>query len=352
MPSGAQPRPLHIAHVVRSDGFAGVERYIANVSAGLHDRGHAVTVIGGDVDRMAEAISRPAIRVLAARSLGQVAIRLARLDADLVHLHMTAAEVAAVLTWPVRRTPALATRHFAKPRGSSAAGAIMRPLIRRRLAVQIAVSDAVARAIDGPSMVVRSAVPSAPPVDALARVVLVAQRLEPEKRTFDAIAAFDRSGLAAQGWECWVCGDGAQRTDLESRTRQQGIGGVRFLGHRSDLHGLRAEVGMQLAPTPDEAFGFSVAEAMAAGLPVVAVASGGHLETVGAAVPECTYAQGDLAAAGALLRRLALDEGERAAIGQRVRSFQQQHLSLDAHVDALLHVYHRVVSRELGGSRS
>ena len=39
--------------------------------------------------------------------------------------------------------------------------------------------------------------------------------------------------------------------------------------------------GVLLAPRPDEAFGLSVVEAMARGLPVVAAGSGAHLETVG-----------------------------------------------------------------------
>ena len=39
--------------------------------------------------------------------------------------------------------------------------------------------------------------------------------------------------------------------------------------------------GVLLAPRTDEAFGLSVVEAMARGLPVVAAGSGAHLETVG-----------------------------------------------------------------------
>ena len=47
--------------------------------------------------------------------------------------------------------------------------------------------------------------------------------------------------------------------------------------------------GVLLAPRTDEAFGLSVVEAMARGLPVVAAGSGAHLETVGSAPePRCS----------------------------------------------------------------
>ncbi|MDQ1681082.1 MAG: hypothetical protein QOI42_1941, partial [Frankiaceae bacterium] len=41
-----------VVHVVRSSSFAGVERYVADTAAELHDRGWDVVVIGGDAQRM------------------------------------------------------------------------------------------------------------------------------------------------------------------------------------------------------------------------------------------------------------------------------------------------------------
>ena len=51
-PSTVSGRNLSVVQVVRSDAFAGVERYLCQVANGLDSRGHHLTVIGGDPDRM------------------------------------------------------------------------------------------------------------------------------------------------------------------------------------------------------------------------------------------------------------------------------------------------------------
>ncbi len=51
--------PLNVVQVVRSDAFAGVERYVSQVSATLATRGHRVSVIGGDPTRMPRRTTGP-----------------------------------------------------------------------------------------------------------------------------------------------------------------------------------------------------------------------------------------------------------------------------------------------------
>ncbi len=109
---------LSVVHVVLTGAFAGVERYVCQVANGLSGRGHTVAVIGGDPERMRAELAasvdhRPASSVFG----GALAITRVR-DADLVHAHMTAAELAAWLARPVDRLPTVATRHFAAERGS------------------------------------------------------------------------------------------------------------------------------------------------------------------------------------------------------------------------------------------
>ena len=48
----AHPTHLSVVQVVRSDAFAGVERYICQVANELVRRGHHVVAIGGDPGRM------------------------------------------------------------------------------------------------------------------------------------------------------------------------------------------------------------------------------------------------------------------------------------------------------------
>ncbi len=64
-----------MTHVVVTDNFAGVERYVCQVANGLADRGHRVDVIGGEPGRMRSELDpavshRPAVGLAAgARAL-------------------------------------------------------------------------------------------------------------------------------------------------------------------------------------------------------------------------------------------------------------------------------------------
>jgi glycosyltransferase involved in cell wall biosynthesis len=346
----AQPTgeyPLGVVHAVRSDGFAGVERYVATVSRVLAARGHRVTVIGGDASAMSRALEGANVEHRCAsrtRDVSAALLACAR-NADVVHLHMTAAEAGALMAWPVVRAPAVSTRHFRAERGTHVASRLAAPIVRRRLAAQISISRFVADGIEEPSRTILNAVPATAPVDPVASVVLVAQRLEPEKRTDLALAAWAASGLAGAGWRLVIAGDGSERARLAADVRRRAICGVEMVGAGADIATLRRASGIQLATAPAEPFGLSVAEGMAAGLPVVAAGAGGHLETVGSARPDLLYRPDRPDECAAVLRRLAGDVGARRRAGAELRAFQQRHLDIDDHVDALLDVYAEVTVR-------
>src|SRR4051794_40469300 len=104
---------LRVTHVVRSDAFAGVERYICGAATELAARGHEVCVIGGATSRMRQELGGsvshvPAARIyLVARALvGDGGSR------DIVHVHMTAAELAALAASPLSPASIVSTRHF------------------------------------------------------------------------------------------------------------------------------------------------------------------------------------------------------------------------------------------------
>ncbi len=340
--------PLRVLHAVRSDGFAGVERYVASVSSALAQLGHDVVTIGGDTAAMEATLADAPVRHVPASATLDVARALVRhgRGADVVHVHMTAAELAAVLVWPVVHAPVVATRHFARPRGSSIRGRAGRPLIRARLAAQLAISQFVSESIAEPNEIVRNGVGEDARVDPTGKVVLVAQRLEPEKHTSDALDAWAAASIAPEGWRLWIAGDGSERARLERTVERRTLEGVRFLGRRDDMASLRRQSGMLLAPAPAEPFGLSVAEAMASGLPVVAAGAGGHLETVGAVCPQLLFRPGDARSTGALLRQLAGDLELRRRLGGTLRDFQRCELSLARHVEELVGVYRRVTSAQ------
>ncbi len=105
---------------------------------------------------------------------------------------------------------------------------------------------------------------------------LVVARLAPEKGIDVAIEA---CGIA--GVPLLVAGDGPERSALEARAREAGAQ-VRFLGllDATQLEQVRARAAVSLVPSRSENFSTAAAEAMAAGIPVVASSVGGLPELV------------------------------------------------------------------------
>lgn len=341
-------RPLRIVHLVVTDAFAGTERYVANLAGASAHLGHAVHVIGGNRQRMRAALPRE-VGLVEAGGLAAAVAALRRVPRpDVIHAHLTAAEVAAVIAMP-RRGPALvSTRHIAARRGSSPAARAAAVAVRARLDAQIAVSRFVAEAVDGASDVILTGVPdSSTSTDSVRQpTVLVAQRLEAEKDTVTALRAWALSGLAADGWDLTVAGTGAEAARLKEMATRMGLGATaRLVGQVDDLAVRMASAAVFIAPAPAEPLGLSVVEAMSHGLPVVAAGSGGHLETVGAVPGAMLFPPGDAAAAAAALRSLVAEPERRRAYGAALQTHQRRHLSLEAFADQVVELYRRALSQ-------
>ena len=141
---------------------------------------------------------------------------------------------------------------------------------------------------------------------------LVVSRLAPEKGVDVAIDACRAAGVALV-----VAGDGPERAALQARAAGAE---VRFTGHVDDaeLARLRAGAALALAPSRSaETFGLAAAEAMAAGLPVVASEVGALAELVD---EQGLVPAGDAGALAEAIRRLAGDRDAGARGLERVRA--------------------------------
>jgi glycosyltransferase involved in cell wall biosynthesis len=340
---GERGSRLTILQVARTDAFAGVERYICDVTTALAARGHHVAVIGGEPERMRAELPSE-VRFAPASTVGRAAAAMiGRRDVDVVHVHMTAAEIAAWLVHPVVRSPIVATRHFPTGRGSSPTSRLLGRRVGRSIAREIAISRFVAEGIGGPSEVIPNGVAGRPQASLDAPVVLLLQRLAPEKEVDVGLRAWAQSRLGEQGWRLVVAGSGERAGDLVRLAGELGVAGnVEFVGRVRDTDRLLAGASIFLATAPGEPFGLSVVEAMAHGLPVVAAGGGAHVETVGDA--GILFPPGDAAAAAAALRELAGSKDRRVETGAALRRRQQERFTLDRHVDRLEEVYREVVT--------
>jgi glycosyltransferase involved in cell wall biosynthesis len=341
---------VKVLHVIHSDAFAGVERHVAQLAAAQARRGDQVVVIGGDQERMAvESSAQVVLRPAATAWETLRAVRTAaRGRPDVVHAHMTVGEAASIVALLGTRIPVVATRHFAQVRGRNGVVRALTGLLARRLAAQIAISDYVAHRVEGECTVVHPGVPVQPdalPARERSRTVLVVQRLEQEKATDDALRIFARSGLAALGWRLEVAGSGSQLGVLQLLASDLGLADhVTFLGHRTDVPELMRRSGILIAPCPVEGLGLTVVEAMAAGLPIVAAAAGGHLETLTGIPGTVLYdpATGlDEAAAG--LAALAADEPARDESASAFQRAQRESFTLERQAEATEAVYRSVL---------
>jgi glycosyltransferase involved in cell wall biosynthesis len=150
---------------------------------------------------------------------------------------------------------------------------------------------------------------------------LVVSRLAPEKGVELAIDACRAAGLALV-----IAGDGPERAKLQAHAAAAHAVGdvgetdVRFAGAVDDdeLARLRAGASIALVPSRSaETFGLAAAEAMAAGLPVVASRVGALPELV---EDEGLVAPGDVAALAAAITRRVGDRAAGARGLQRARA--------------------------------
>jgi glycosyltransferase involved in cell wall biosynthesis len=112
------------------------------------------------------------------------------------------------------------------------------------------------------------------------RIVLCVARLEIEKDVQALIKAVSAIKTSSP-FHCLIVGDGNERNHLEGFVRDTNIQDrVTFLGFRDDVPSIMKSADIFVLPAPAEPFGLVVAEAMMAGLPVVAINNGGPAEIV------------------------------------------------------------------------
>lgn len=328
--------------------YGGVQSHVSALARVLAGRGHEVTVIapkgpgprgaqagGARVVEVGRALAVPANGSVAPLAFGPGAAAavqraLARARPDVVHLHEPLIPSLSLLALWEARAPAVGTFHAAAE--ASAGYRLAAPLLRRaarRLALRTAVSDAarqlVARYFPGDYVLTPNGVDverfaAAAPAD-LPDSVLFLGRLERRKGLEVLIQAMTR--LKDLDCELVVAGAGPEEGRCRRLAAQLGVR-ARFLGAVDEAAKASLLRGATVYCAPGlggESFGIVLAEAMAAGAPVVCSDLLGFRAVAGAAA--LLVPPGEAGPLADALRALLTDPGARAARARASRRVAQ-----------------------------
>lgn len=186
--------------------------------------------------------------------------------------------------------------------------------------------------------------PAVPRADRHEVRVAVLGRFNPDKGFDTFIAAMgevDRS-LPVRAT---LIGDGPLQPMLQARAEELGSGDrVEFQGYVPDAGRLLPQFDLVVVPSRSEAFSLVVAEAFAAGLPVVATQIGGLRELVCEGENGWLVAVDDAPGMARAIESAARDPDRRRRMGAAGRRFYEAQLRADLMTERMLEVYRGVLS--------
>jgi L-malate glycosyltransferase len=153
--------------------------------------------------------------------------------------------------------------------------------------------------------------------------------------------------LQELSWRLTIVGDGRSRKQLEALASTLGLGGrAEFVGLRDDVEAILQDAEIYVHPCLwEEAFGLTIAEAMACGCAVVASRIGGIPEIIEDGRSGILVERGDVRELSQVLRALLLDGPRRRSLGAEARARVVERFGLRSAVDRQVDWIERSVKR-------
>ena len=178
--------------------------------------------------------------------------------------------------------------------------------------------------------------------------VLAVGHIQKRKRHEDAIRAVALVARDFPHVRLWIAGcvvDPDYYEDLQRLTQNLGLDDkVEFLGLRNDVLALMGSAEVLLHCAESEAFGWVVAEAMAAGLPVIASAVDGPKENIVSGRTGFLAPKGDVAAYATALRTILQQPELARRMAREARSRVEEKLSVKTMAAEIAGLYRELAS--------
>jgi glycosyltransferase involved in cell wall biosynthesis len=371
-------QPFRIAHLIDTLSWGGAQKLLITFAETARDYGITPTVISlrprndSPFTDQLTALGVPVIelpfrRIVEPRLLWQLLQLLQRERFDILHTHLTQANIIGGVLGPLTGTPVVASVHNTVTRvrrmhglRQSIEAAALRLGTRRSIAVGHVVAEAQAERLRDARMVtIPNAVSIVPPLSAAERLAVRAElsddptaplliavgRLTAQKGYGDLLGAFATVLREHPGAVLLIAGRGDQQEQLAAQVEALGLGGrARLLGARSDVPRLLAASDLYVSSSHWEGLPIAVLEAMSAGLPVVATRVGDMPHVV----PESTgivVEPRQPAALAEAIGQLLRDPERLRQSGAAARAHILTHYSPELWVQRLLELYAQVARR-------
>ncbi|HVF30650.1 MAG TPA: glycosyltransferase [Pyrinomonadaceae bacterium] len=355
---------MRILQIISARYFGGGERHVVDLARGLRERGHHVFVA-----TRTNAFIRPQLSFLPDGHIlefpfrgpldGLTARSLANLitgeKIDLIHAHAARDYTVAAMAAYLSRTPFVITRHVLFPMSK------LHRVLLRGVEFVIAPSQGVADSLrersifpaekivtirhglntgvpatrkrNSPDQFVVGAIGALDPVkgfDVLIRAAAIVVKKVRNAR-FE-ISGIDRGSI------------GHNEQDLRKLIADLDLEDVvKLTGWSPDIHETLAGLDLFVSSSRSESFGYVLAEAMLAGVPVVATETGGAREVIGDAGPLVAIESPE-ALANRIITLLESEE-ERESLSARGRNRILENFTMDVMIDKTEEVYWWAVGR-------
>jgi len=189
-------------------------------------------------------------------------------------------------------------------------------------------------------------------VDRDKTILINVARLSREKNHALLVRAFSKAVQSCPNLELWLVGDGELRRDIEELVKQLGLEEkVKFFGVRSDVPELLSQADIFVLSSDYEGFGLVVAEAMAAGLPVIATAIGGIPEILEGGRAGILVPPKDVDALAKAIVELARDEKKRAELSDYGRKLVAERFDIRRTVREYEKLYLELLEKKKGSKK-